>query len=356
MSVTWEHSEDIVLQTSWAICLTVMPNEDEGEHDKKFVWGGLNNTVSVVGTGATESVKYHGHGAFVAAVSVAPDKKTIASGGGDGLVKIWRDGECVQTLNKHGGSAVAARRGTRAARLHERRRLARARASRTKRRRHRAAPAQVTAVAWHPSSGKLASGGCDRSVIVWSGGGELAVEKKHSEHDDDCNCVAWSPCGEQLASGGDDGVVHVYSQGSALKGKGKKHAVNDCRFSPDSKRIACAYADGVVRVFRVGGGSAQVTLKHGDGPCSCLCWNSHGLWSGGWNKRLTLWNPGKGAQVQSIRAGSKVFSVASTAGDAEICATVKAGKLMIWKPKKAEATSYVKKLMSLLTVDVSQFQ
>ena len=107
MSVTWEHSEDIVLQTSWAICLTVMPNEDEGEHDKKFVWGGLNNTVSVVGTGATESVKYHGHGAFVAAVSVAPDKKTIASGGGDGLVKIWRDGECVQTLNKHGGSAVA---------------------------------------------------------------------------------------------------------------------------------------------------------------------------------------------------------------------------------------------------------
>ena len=63
MSVTWEHSEDIVLQTSWAICLTVMPNEDEGEHDKKFVWGGLNNTVSVVGTGATESVKYHGHGA-----------------------------------------------------------------------------------------------------------------------------------------------------------------------------------------------------------------------------------------------------------------------------------------------------
>ena len=98
MSVTWEHSEDIVLQTSWAICLTVMPNEDEGEHDKKFVWGGLNNTVSVVGTGATESVKYHGHGAFVAAVSVAPDKKTIASGGGDGLVKIWRDGECVQTL------------------------------------------------------------------------------------------------------------------------------------------------------------------------------------------------------------------------------------------------------------------
>ena len=113
MSVTWEHSEDIVLQTSWAICLTVMPNEDEGEHDKKFVWGGLNNTVSVVGTGATESVKYHGHGAFVAAVSVAPDKKTIASGGGDGLVKIWRDGECVQTLNKHGGSAVAPRRGTR---------------------------------------------------------------------------------------------------------------------------------------------------------------------------------------------------------------------------------------------------
>ena len=51
-----------------------------------------------------------------------------------------------------------------------------------------------------------------------------------------------------------------------------------------------------------------------------------------------------------------VFDLGQTAGDAEICATVKAGKLMIWKPKKAEATSYVKKLMSLLTVDVSQFQ
>ena len=95
MAVSWEHSEDIVLQTSWAICLTVMPGE-EGETDKKFVWGGLNNTVTVCGTGAVEQLKYHGHSGYVASVSVAPDRTTIASGSGDGLIKIWREGECRQ--------------------------------------------------------------------------------------------------------------------------------------------------------------------------------------------------------------------------------------------------------------------
>lgn len=317
MSTTWEHSEDIVLQTSWAICFTVMPQEAEGA-PLKFVWGGLNNTATVVGCGGTsEQVKHHGHTAFVASVSVAPDRETIASGGGDGLVKLWRGGECVQTLNKHGGTAV-------------------------------------TAVAWHPTSGKLASGGCDSAVVLWAGEpGQMSQEKKYGSHEDDCNAIAWSASGELLASGGDDGVIYVYPD-TTCKPRGKNIRVTSVCFSPDSSKVAGGCSDGTVRVFKTKGGGA-LTFKHGEGPCSAVKWNGHGLWSGGWNKRLTLW-AANGKQIQSIRTGSKVFAVDAPADGKEICATTQAGKLMIWKPTKKEAESLVKQILSVFTVDVSQFQ
>ena len=317
MSTTWEHSEDIVLQTSWAICFTVMPSEAEGA-PLKFVWGGLNNTATIVGCGgSSEQIKHHGHTAFVASVSVAPDKETVASGSGDGTVKIWAKGECVQTLSKHGGSAV-------------------------------------TAVAWHPTSGKLASGGCDNAVILYSGEpGSMSQEKKYAEHEDDCNAIAWSSNGELIASGGDDGVIKVYPE-TTCKPRGKKLRITSVCFSPDSLQVAGGASDGTVRLFKSSGGGGRV-FKHGEGPCSSVVWNSHGLWSGGWNKRLTLWT-NNGKIVQSIRTGSKVFSVDATPGGGEICATTQAGKLMIWKPTKKEAGSLVKQILSVFTVDVSQFQ
>ena len=221
------------------------------------------------------SLTYKGHTQTVLTLAWSPDGKYIASGGADGIVQVW-DATTGHTYLIYAGHS-----------------------------------AEVNAVAWSPDSSQIASGGADGTVQVWrsdsrdvslppsvppSAGRLLFTYRGHAGG---VNTVAWQrgtlllPGYEaRIASGGADATVQVWSigeadavvqgwpvvgadlscpppqrseaervsilrppQAMALQGelliyRGHSGPVTSITWSPDGQYIASGSEDGTVQVWR----------------------------------------------------------------------------------------------------------
>ena len=113
-----------------------------------------------------------GHDGYASGVAFGPDGSRLASGGADGVVRVWDLGT---------GAEALAFRG------------------------HRGA---VFGVAFGPDGRRVASAGRDGTVRTW----ELAdgAGRVLGSHGEAARCVAFSPDGARLASGGADRMVRVW--------------------------------------------------------------------------------------------------------------------------------------------------
>jgi WD40 repeat protein len=112
----------------------------------------------------------------------------------------------------------------------------------------------VLALAAHPATDRLATGGRDHTVRVWSVSTNRSVDLRG--HRNAVTGVAWRADGSRLASCSLDGTVKVWDPAGGLEIltiKGLDGEVRAVAFSPDGNRLAVAHG-------------GKVTVWTGDDP------------------------------------------------------------------------------------------
>lgn len=309
-------------------------------------------------TGACLTILAHGSG--VAAVAIASNGRTIATGTGNGMVRLWdlpaelqvvpertppkppeEQGESTLTCLVFSADSKTAVTGGKEqpVKLWD---VASGQLSGTLGR----LGSDVTCVALAPSRDKVAGGGA-RVVQQWA----LGLPPRSScclGHDSWVLAAAYSHDGRLLITGGEDGKVMLFDTVDGrwlhtFSGHGDRiHAV---AFGPLSRWVASASKDHSLKVWNV--------------PERRLCWDLNGhddavtavaidptgriIASGSNDEKIRLWEIEGGTQVLALRARGALITSLSYSGDGRLLAAgctdytvrvwdVRKGELIAWMP------------------------
>jgi WD40 repeat protein len=178
---------------------------------------------------------------------VSPGGGWMAAPRRDGKVSLWSGGKAVTPLDAHDGYVYAA--------------------------------------AFAPDGQRLATGGLDSSVKIWTLSNRFAAVLKG--HTGAVHSLAWSPDGTLLASAGDDGL-RVWKGGQAVFARSP--LLLGVAFSPDGGTIATAGFDGVVRLWSTDGKEKKALKGHAGGVLSVAYSPGGRLASAGLDKVVRLWD------------------------------------------------------------------
>jgi len=192
------------------------------------VWGTARaQDDPALGDGACLAV-LRGHGGGAWGVALSGDGRLVASGDGEGVVRLWATGT---------GDPLAVLRGH---------------------------SGLVWGVALSADGRLVASGGSEGMVRLWETAGGTCLAVLHG-HAGVVWGVALSADGTLVASGGVDGTVRLWATGTGdplAVLRGHSGVVWDVALSADGRLVASGGADGTVRLWETAGGTCLAVL-HG---------------------------------------------------------------------------------------------
>jgi eukaryotic-like serine/threonine-protein kinase len=187
-----------------------------------------------------------------------PGGSSLACGGWDGRVQLWRPGERQAHLSYQD---------------------------------HKQA---VQGLAWEPGNGRrLATVSADGTLAVRrASDGVLLFQTPSTQQA--IHSLSWSVDGRLIACAQADGQVRLFhsKDGSeAMTIRPHRHAVFAVTCSPDGQLVASAAANGTLGLWQVSDRERQVTLEGHAGPVQVLAWSPNGriLASAGDDRSVRLW-------------------------------------------------------------------
>lgn len=194
----------------------------------------------------------------------------------------------------------------------------------------------VWSIAWSPDGTRLACGGNHDGGAVELFGVSGRLEMPLAGHDHrGARSVAWSPDGSRVVSGGDDGAVRLWDAavGEPLASfVGPGGYVWSVAWSPDGTQVASGSDDGKVRLWDAAG--AYVPLPWADlGQVDTVAWSSDGsrlASSGEHGMTVRVWESAGNEQVQLVGGRYTIRSMAWSPDDTSL-AVIRDGQVLIWE-------------------------